>query len=126
MLTSKNTVRGLTLSHVNFALLLISFVTALFVVQNPLLNILLTVPLVVLLGLSAKRLSGLAAFGALAMALSLSAAMLNIQRMADQSVALYASCVSQAKEDAVLTANAADFSACSERYLAPTLWRLEA
>lgn len=118
--------RKLPLPFAIFSILLFLFAAILFLVQNPLLNILLIVPLVGLLGLSAKQITGFATFGVIAMTLSLGVAFLNTQRLADQSAALYTACVSQMSGNAALIPDATKYSTCAERYLSPTLWRIKA
>ena len=115
-----------TVSRFAFPGLAISFLAALFVVQNPLLNILLIVPLIAFMGLSLKQLSGSSILSFLLMAMSLSVAMLNIDRMADQSVALYKICESQMSTGGPIADDVAEGSNCSERYIGPGLWRLKA
>jgi hypothetical protein len=115
-----------TLSRLTFLALVISFIATLVVVQTPLLNILLIAALIVLMGLSVKQLSGSNASSFLIVALSLGVAMLNIDRMGDQSVALYKICKSQMITGGAVAADVAEGSNCSDRYIGPGLWRLKA
>ena len=114
------------LSRVALPALAIAFIATLFVMQNPLLNILLSVPLIAFLGLSAKQISGSAISSALVMAVTLIATMLNTDRMAHQSAELYKICETQMINDTATTPDVAVGSNCAERYLAPNLWRLKA
>lgn len=106
--------------------LAISFIATLIVVQNPLLNILLICPLVVFLTLAVKQVSGSAIPSFMVMALSMGAALLNVHRMADQSVELYVICESQMNDGGAVAADVPEGSDCAERYIAPDLWRLKA